>query len=164
MILPPAPRNFQRAERILCAEFTHTPHHKKRRYNGRRAQGIAYERKGHEFLLEAFPLRYVPGPWIKFFAEGRWRWCQPDGLIFNFQRGIITIVEFKYQHTTDAWWQLRHLYGPVLRHMFPEHLWSFQTCEIVKWYDPQVMYPEKIVLANEVDMDHSGFKVHIWRP
>jgi hypothetical protein len=27
-----------------------------------------------------------------------------------------------------------------------------------------VAFPEKVVLAQEVGMKHSAFKVHIWRP
>jgi hypothetical protein len=48
--------------------------------------------------------------------------------------------------------------------LFPEKWWTFDFCEVVKWYDPAVLFPEKIVLAQEVSIPHPAFKVHIWRP
>jgi hypothetical protein len=43
----------------------------------------------------------LPSPWFYFKAVGseKVRWCQPDGLLFDFQSGLITIVEVKLQHT-----------------------------------------------------------------
>ena len=164
MTPPPAPAAFRPAGRVLRASFALPPAIKKKRYTGRRLQGIRYERKVHEYLELLYGDRYVSSPWLRFFAEGKWRWCQPDGLLFDLQSGRITIVEVKYQHTSDAWWQVRHLYQPVLQAMFPEKLWSFDACEIVKWYDPDTRFPEKLVLAQEISMKHPAFKVHIWRP
>lgn len=163
-MLPPAPNNFTPAIGVLHAEFSTAPALRKKRYTGRRLQGIRYECAVHEHLLFRYGARYLPSPWLKFFADGRWRWCQPDGLLFDFVRGRITIVEVKYQHTSDAWWQVRHLYQPVLEHMLPNILWTYEVCEVVKWFDPAVAFPERTVLAGEVDMRHKDFKVHIWKP
>jgi hypothetical protein len=163
-MLPPKPEKFTPARGILAAAFSPPPELRKRRYTGRRLQGIRYERAVHEHLSWRYGGWYLASPWLKFFAEGRWRWCQPDGLLFQPELGKITIVEVKYQHTLDAWWQVRHLYQPVLEHMMPSSLWRYEVCEVVKWYDPAIQYPERIVLANEVDMPHHNFKVHIWKP
>jgi hypothetical protein len=111
-----------------------------------------------------FEWRYVRSPWIKFLSDGRWRWCQPDGLLFLPEQGRLVVVEVKYQHTADAWWQVRHLYQPVLEHIFPRRLWEYEACEIVKWFDPAIVFPEKLVLALDPDMRHKDFKVHIWKP
>jgi hypothetical protein len=169
VIAPPAhaslpPAGFHPAQSIQHAEFTSPPALRRHRYTGRRLQGIKYERKVHEYLERLYGGLYVPSPWLRFFSEGKWRWCQPDALLFMPSEGRIIIVECKYQHTSDAWWQVRHLYGPVLQHIFPPALWSFEVCEVVKWFDPAVCIPERVVLANEVDMPHSAFKVHIWKP
>lgn len=161
---PPAPTAFKPAGRVLSANFSTPPAIRKRRYTGRRLQGIRYEKRVHEYLYSLYGEQYISNPWIKFFAGGSWRWCQPDGLIFFPEAGRITIVEVKYQHTSDAWWQVRQLYQPVLASMFPEKLWHFDACEVVKWYDPATLFPERIVLAQEVGMKHPAFKVHIWRP
>lgn len=161
---PPAPQAFRPAGNVLAAEFCSPPALRKKRYTGRRLAGIRYEKKVHEYLLSFYGDRYLPSPWLKFFAEGKWRWCQPDGLLLDLIRGKIVIVEVKYQHTSDAWWQVQHLYLPVLQKIFPEKLWGFEFCEVVKWYDPDTPFPVKTVLAQEVCMPHPAFKVHIWRP
>lgn len=167
MIFPP-PSKFVPAGNVLAARLSPTPPPfiRKKRYTGRRAEGVRYERKVHSALLELLPDTYVPSPWLHFLAEGeeRWRWCQPDGLIVNAERGIITCVEVKYSHTADAWWQIRKLYLPVLAALFPADLWELQAVEVVKWFDPAVRFPEAIEMASELDRPSRKFKVHIFRP
>lgn len=160
----PAPASFRPAGRVLSAQFCAAPALRRKRYTGRRLAGVQYEKKVHAYLDSLYGFRYIPNPWLKFFADGKWRWCQPDGLLFDLARGRITVVEVKYQHTSDAWWQLRHLYEPVLSAIFPARLWAFDLCEVVKWYDPETAFPEKTVLAAEPAMLHPAFKIHIWRP
>lgn len=165
--LPPPPEAFRPAGRVLSAGFSTPPALRRKRYTGRRLEGVRYERKVHEHLRELHGDLYLESPWLRFFpAEdgARWRWCQPDALLFDFQRGRITIVEVKYQHTSDAWWQVKKLYLPVLQAMFPANLWEFDFCEVVKWYDPATAFPERVVLAQEICMRHPAFKVHIYRP
>lgn len=144
--------------------FSSPPTFRRRRYTGRRLQGVRYERAAHEHLENLYGDWYLASPWLRFLSDGRWRWCQPDALLFKPLEGKITIIECKYQHTSDAWWQVRHLYQPVLEHIFPAKLWTYEACEVVKWYDPAVPFPERTVMANEVDMAHSAFKIHIWKP
>ena len=164
-LLPPAPQGFKPAGRVLTASFSPAPHLRKKRYTGRRLEGVRYEKKVHEHLSMLFPDTYVQSPWLKFFpAGGCWRWCQPDALVVDTKRGRITIVEVKYQHTSDAWFQVKQLYLPVLQSIFPPHLWEYDFCEVVKWYDPDTVFPEPVVLAHEVDMRHKHFKVHIYKP
>ena len=166
MAASPAPQGFKPAGEVLAASFATPPAIRKRRYTGARLAGVRYERKVQEYLQTFYGDRYIASPWLRFFPreEGaRWRWCQPDGILIDLAKGRITIVEVKYQHTSDAWWQVRHLYLPVLRKMFPEAYWEFDFCEVVKWYDPATPFPEKTVLAQEVSMKHPSFKVHIWR-
>jgi len=160
----PPPEGFRPAGLVRAAFFVTEPTFRKRKYTGRRLEGVRYERRVHEHLAQAYGDRYVPSPWLRFLGETGWRFCQPDGLLFDFPRGRITVVEVKYQHTADAWWQVRHLYLPVLQKLFPPHLWAFDFCEVVKWYDPATLFPERTVLAQEVCMAHPAFKVHIWRP
>lgn len=75
-------------------------------------------------------------------------------------------MEIKYQHTSDAWWQVEHLYLPVLRWAFPPDLWSFARVEVVKWYDPAVAFPERVSLIPHVDKAFGapGWPVHILKP
>lgn len=164
---PPAPEGFRPAGRVLSASFSHPPTIRRKRYTGRRLEGVRYEKKVQAYLQSLYGDKYLASPWLRFFPGeigARWRWCQPDGILLDPVHGRLTIVEVKYQHTSDAWWQVKHLYAPVLRAMFPEHLWELDYCEVVKWYDPATPFPEKTVLAQEISMRHPAFKVHIWRP
>lgn len=159
------PVNFKPAGQVHRAYISQTPPPfiRKRTYTGRRAQGVRYEKRVQEHLQELFPHTYVPSPWIHFLADGRWRWCQPDGLIVDAERGRIIVVEVKYSHTPEAWWQVERLYLPVLRLCFEPRLWTFERCEVVKWFDPAVQFPEEIELTPEVDRVSDKFRVHICR-
>ena len=162
--LCPPPDSFRPAGKVLSAGFCTPPQLGRKRFTGRRLEGVRYERKAQTYLLWLYGEYYVDSPWLRFYADGTWRWCQPDGLHFDVKRGIITIVEMKYQHTPDAWWQVKRLYQPVLEAIFPRTMWQYRACEVVQWYDPDVSFPERVVLAQDVTMDCPGFKVHIYRP
>jgi len=138
----------------------------KRRY-GRRAEGIRYEGKVHGYLDGLHEGCYVSSPWFVFTEVGveRERWCQPDALLFDIPNGRITIVECKLQHTADAWWQLKWLYLPVISRAFPNDKWEYALCEVVKWFDPAVAFPEKVKLRKNVkDTVPGELGVHIWKP
>lgn len=124
---------------------------------------MKYEANVHEHFGRLHPVFYLPGPWIRFNDVSGCRWCQPDGLLVNFFTGRVTIIEVKYQHTSDAWWQLRMLYEPVVRKLFSEELWDFSLCEVVKWYDPSTKFPERVELVPDIGMAKS-FGVHIFKP
>lgn len=134
---------------------------------GRRAQGIAYERKWHKYALELYAGCYVPSPWFYFKEVGvdKPRWCQPDGLLFDIRNGRLTIVECKLQHTSDAWWQLRWLYLPVVSKAFEADIWEYGVVEVTKWYDPATCFPEKVKMRPAVEeVQPNEFGVHIWKP
>lgn len=139
-----------------------------RRYTGRRAQGVRYERKAQEYLGGLAPpavcAAYVPSQWWRFADAGAVRWCQTDGLFLLPARGLAIVVEVKYQHTPDAWFQLRELYAPVVgRALGPA--WELALVEVVKWFDPSTFFPEKFVMCPDPlhqSPDHIG--VHIWAP
>jgi hypothetical protein len=166
-ILPP--RHFKPAGVVETVQHSQTPPPfiRETKRKGRRGQGIRYEKKGQEHLSELYGDFYVPSPWFYFYELGvnKPRWCQPDGLLFQPYLGRITIVEFKLQHTADAWWQLRWLYLPVVSKAFSGDLWDFSLCEVTKWYDPATLFPEKPRLREEITMTEPGeIGVHIWKP
>lgn len=164
-ITPPKP-NFRPVQEVRWARFTSKPPFVVRpQRRGRKAQGIRYEHKVQGCLSERFPEKYLPSPWI-VFDDGdceRVRYCQPDGLIIDLERGRVTIVEIKLQHTPHAWWQLRWLYLPVVRALFAaDHLWQYEVVEVVRWYDPAISFPEPVALCADVDNVPAGkFGVHI---
>lgn len=159
-----SPSSFRPPGDVIEAVFAIPPFIKKKRYTGRRAQGVRYEKLVQEYLLFRYPQTYLPSPWIRFRNADGVRWCQPDGLLFLPLEGRIIIIEVKYQHTPDAWWQTKCLYMPVIEKIFPRPLWELDVVEVVKWFDPAIAFPERVVLANEVTMRHKDFKVHIWKP
>ncbi len=131
---------------------------------GKRAEGIRYERKVQSHLLDLYGEFYVPGPWLQFYDPDQ-RICQPDGLLFDFENGVITLVEIKLRHCTDAYWQLRKLYQPVLRCMFPASIWDIRCIEVVRWYDPCVVWPERHIMRENVcDSVRGVIGVHIYNP
>jgi hypothetical protein len=118
-----------------------------------------------EFLEESLESPILPWPWIQFQEKGedRFRWCQPDCLAFDPWNGRIIIIEAKYQHTSDAWWQLRQLYFPVVEYLFPSY--SIHLVEVCKWYDPAIYFPEQIDMIPKIEncrIERIG--VHIWKP
>lgn len=118
-------------------------------------------------MLERFGDYYVPGPWLRYKELGKEsiRWCQPDGLLFLPLMSRIVILETKLQHTPDAWWQLRQLYLPVIARMFPPSMWSYSIVEVVRWYDRDTAFPERVKLCADVlSCEPGDFGVHIWIP
>lgn len=128
---------------------------------GRKRQGVKYEASGQAHLTERFGSAYLPSPWIRFTDDNGSHWCQPDGLLSI--SDWLVIVEFKYQHTSDAWTQLRLLYEPVVKVLHPGL--PVGVLEIVKWYDCALAFPEPVKLVKDVAAHLSQeFGVHIWKP
>lgn len=133
---------------------------------GAKRRGINYEKKVQEILRNRYGERYLPNPWI-LFSEGdafKPRYCQPDGLLFDFYRGKITIVEVKYNHCELAWWQLHKLYLPVVSKLFGPY-WEYPCCEVVKWFDPATKIPEAIQMQKDIEFTQPGqWGVNILNP
>lgn len=174
-MLCPRPPNFHSIslEQVSSATLALSPpslsfSHKRRR--GARRAGQLYEQHVQEHLLATYPHEYVASPWLRFRnGTPRLEWCQPDGLLVDLTRGLITIVEIKLKHTSSAWWQIRHKYEPVLRTLFNSSsgedipLWQFAALEVVKWFDPDTAFPERIHLTDAPSACvPNRFHVHIW--
>lgn len=171
--LCPPPRRFRPAGNIVEAEFTSQPPFitSKKTRNKARADGLRYERKAHAYIADKFKDEHVLGPWIKFISRnnpkrrGQSLWCQPDALLIDLKRGEITVVEIKLKHTSDAWWQVRRLYTPVVEFMFGEG-WTYRALEITKWFDADTKFPERfefIDSLSEISQSNAGtFHVHLW--
>lgn len=136
-------------------------------YRGRRRQGVKYEAVGQVWLKDQFGANYTASPWIRFRADGekKIRWCQPDGLLVDAEHRTVIIVEFKYQHTEAAWWQLFRLYLPVVSRLLAGRARQMSCIEICKWFDPIVQAPMPPKLCQHVLAVQPGeFGVHIWKP
>lgn len=104
---------------------------------------------------------YIPGQWFKYQEHGkRLQFCQTDGLLFFYRQKRVLIIEVKYKHTVDAYWQLEKKYVPVVSWLFRG--WEISTCEIVKWYDCATAFPVPVSLkADPLTTKPNEFGVHI---
>lgn len=142
----PPPNRFKAAVGVESARFLpeRPPFLKRGRSVGRFAAGIRYELGVHQILeLRALGRAEVSvrlGQWIEFKDRKGLRWCQVDALWIDSRKVSCLVCEIKYQHTADAWWQLKHLYVPVLQRALPGY--SFGMLEIVHWFDPDTIWPE----------------------
>jgi len=165
----PPPRNFRPARDVQTAKLSPRPHFiKQSRPRGRKAEGLRYERKVGIYLEEHFEDRYVLGPWFEFttaYSGSVFLHCQPDFLVFDIRRGTITVGEVKLKHTSDAWFQLRQLYVPVVRHVFGP-TWDYRVVEVAKIFDPDTLFPEAYTLIRDInDVERRAdnvFYVHVW--
>jgi len=140
---------------------------RRRRPRGRRAQGLRYERRAHEHFEREFGFKYIRSPWYIYKLAGseKYKWAQPDALLIDIDAGLITICEMKYQHTSEAYWQVVEKYLPLTQKLFGTGIWKFATIEIVKWYDCAAAFPTEITLRDCITKARPGeFGVHIWKP
>lgn len=163
------PKGFRPAGTVLWAEVMNEPPtwiSNKSTVRGARAKGLMYERKAHAHFGSIYGEAYIPNPWIQFKnSQQQLRWAQPDALLFDFKQGILTIVEYKYQHTALAWWQLVELYLPLIKKLYPRKLWIVRLLEVVRYYDPCVMFPcEHTILKSISDLFPDQVGVYIWKP
>lgn len=150
------PERLRPAREVVWSEISpRQPSFVRRASSGRRKLGVQYEARVHWHLqagLRGHEL-YWPGPWFRFLCSGETqsRWCQPDGLHFDFDRGLLTLVEMKYTHTADSWWWVEKLYIPVVRSLFPAKLWTFRRLEVVHTFDPAVSFPVSVRRITRLD-------------
>lgn len=140
-----------------------------RRRRGAKGLGLRYEAKCHEHIAKLFD-GYMAGPWFRYTTDDmptRINYAQPDGLIINVEKGLITICEMKYKHTPDAYFQLVDKYLPIVSLFFnnSEKLWRFATVEIVYWYDGTIAFPTSPRMRKDLaKVDVNELAVHICRP
>jgi hypothetical protein len=130
--------------KVSSAHFIATPPH-----GLRVGGGTAAHRRGHKHednvALALASDFVIHGPWLSYCTtNGRISTCQPDFLVFQPDRGRIVIVEAKLRHCAEAYFQLRNLYLPIIRHLFPAWLVGLQ--EVVQWYDKFEHFPGEHVL------------------
>lgn len=127
-------------------------------------KGWLYEKKVNDKFIEEFGLfNYIPEQWFKYQAHGdRLRFCQTDGLLFFPKQFKVSIIEIKYKHTPDAYFQIEDKYVPVVKRLFPG--WTVSVIEVVRWYDPSTTFPVPVHLVDNIANATPGqFGVHIVR-
>jgi hypothetical protein len=166
--LPPLPAyiklpqgDITHAERTLQNPYAGKRSHR----SGAQKAGLAYQSRVGRHLGDTCPATsVVSGPWFYYSDATRVRsYCQPDFLIRTLSGRALVVVEAKLRWTSDAWWQLRSLYLPVLRKaMLGETLLPLCIC---RSYDPAIRIPEPVNFVDEVDECKPGlFNVMVWKP
>lgn len=142
-------------------KVSHPPFIQKKRRTGKFARGVKYEKEVHLRLEKQYGVEFEPGPWYCYKAEHeeRKKFCQLDGILHR-PDGSLVLLECKYNHCPDAFFQLTNLYLPVVRKLYPTV--DLALCEVVKWYDPAVVFPSAITLLPRIHEAKAGvFSVHI---
>lgn len=139
-----------------------------RRRRGKKGVGLRYEAKCHKHFAKLYD-NYVASPWFRYATSdepARINYAQPDGLLIDLQLGLVTIVEIKYSHCSDAYFQLVEKYLPIVKKFFNNsELWDFATVEVVNWYDFAVVFPTTVKLRPQIDLVRPNeLAVHICRP
>lgn len=160
------PRGFRAAEGVVSAwpcesPFGATPS----RISGTAAQrnGLRYERKALKALSAILGPTFQKNAWFEFSDKSGRRYCQVDGLL----RGAhsVAIIEVKYSFTSNAYYQLRKLYEPVVRKAFsPQKVALIVVC---RNFDPSVPFPESYQHMNFGPgwfEQLSSIGVFTWRP
>jgi hypothetical protein len=173
LLRTPPPPNFRPAGEVTFAEFAKEPpsftraHQRKAR--GSRAAGLSYEKKARQLLQELHGENCLVGPWLRFTSRQNvgLKYCQPDAVVIEKDLLRATVFEIKLKHTSDAWWQVRQLYIPVLRALLPPSF-TFVAVELVKWFDGHTCFPEAFKYLDALDakrlsgLETECFHVHIW--
>lgn len=136
-----------------------------RNFKGIRRKGVKYEERAHKYIKSIYGDAYIQSPWFQYQEkeEVRVRYCQPDGLLYDYKLRRVVIVEIKLRHTEKAWWQLRHKYGPIIHCVFP---WiEIAYVEFVQWFDVGIPFPEAVNLRPAIRMAKPNeIQVTIWKP
>lgn len=134
--------------------------------------GLAYEKRAQSYLGglcgDGSEFSCICSPWVCFrnksYPSHAINFCQPDVLLVRRDQGFVIVCEVKLSHTADSWKQLRQLYEPVLRHIYPRTT-EFALLEICKWFDPQTSFPETFYFCEDVlKAERSRIGIHIHRP
>lgn len=136
-------------------------------------EGLRYEKKVHTYLEKLLAdnnrndFEIKISPWAMYRLQGdlssKIRFCQPDVVLISKTLDKVILVEIKYQHTNEAWKQLRLLYEPVLKFLYPSY--SIACLEICRWFDPHVPFGEHYYYSEHPLSAHDNqLGVHIFHP
>ena len=114
-------------------------------------KGLKYEEEVKLHLKEIFDseTKIFLGPSIKYFDRIKWRYAQPDVVLFN---GHLVIGEIKLTWRPGAVRKLANLYEPLCRKVWPEFEVKRvqickgikKNCKVEKWHElKDIMNPDK---------------------
>lgn len=140
------PRRFRAASDVKSVAFCEAPPALARRKGGTAAQrrGLVFERRTLQHLSQTFS-EFEQSRWLRYQNSDGTHVCQPDGFVELLD--CVLLFEVKYTHCIEAYWQLRHLYGPILAHLYKKPV---KCIEVPRSFDPAVPWPEDIVLVTNI--------------
>ena len=114
-------------------------------------RGLKYEAQVKEQLKELFTedTKVFSGPWIKYFDGLKWRYAQPDIVLFNEH---LVVGEIKLTWRPGAVRKLANLYEPLCNKVWPDYKIKKvqickgikKNCKVEKWHQLQdIMNPDK---------------------
>lgn len=161
--MPPPPRGFRPIEGgVRQPQFTTLAELDKSGTYAQRA-GMRYEEKVHSYIRGLQGYDYLANQPLKFFDATGMRFCVPDGLILLDK--FTVIVEIKFQHMIDAWYQLRQLYEPVVAALNRDV--ETRVLEICRSFDPATPFPEPVHLVEDfreyLRNPYPAFSVFRWK-
>ncbi len=107
--------------------------------------GVRYEKKVLSHLSRQFGNRLLAGPLFTFDGKR----CFPDALLFSKDWKALCILEVKFRHTGDAWWQLNRFYAPIVRAALP--MFEVFTAEATANYDPSQKLPSPVAFLDNLE-------------
>ena len=162
------PHWFRAAEGVRAAWPTATgPFPRTPTRGGTPAQrlGKRYEAKALTHLAETLGPPFISSQWFRFTSGSGIRFCQVDGILH--EEAATTIFEVKLRFSSDAWWQLRHLYEPVVRRAYmPKRI---HLCIVCRSFDPSAPFPEPVNHLrglNRMHLEGGGDRISLysWKP
>lgn len=124
------------------------PHTTSARSAGRKFEAKVRESLRHSLAGESWNFR--PAQWLSFSDDSGHRSCQVDVLLEPRGGEMPIVFEIKTARTARAWWQLHHLYGPVIESLFGR---SPTLVEIVGGYSPvSIPGPNPVFLSSFEDL------------
>lgn len=124
---------------VRLIDYTHDP----QRLSAARKAGIRYEEKWHTFASQFLGRRYrsFRNKLFAFSDTSGQRCCRPDGILIPEHKDWFVIFEVKVGHISDSYWQLRHLYEPVLSKWSHCSSRRAVVVEVCRRFDPATFYP-----------------------
>lgn len=146
---PHKPEGFRSAGTVLSARRSTLA---RRKPTGKIAKkykiGLQYEKKAIRFLEKELRSAgdFYCEPCFHFHNHSSDRLCYPDALLVS--ESLVLIIEIKTRHTTDAWFQLRKLYYPVVSKVYEQPIKLLEVCRA---YDPLIELPEKETILENLE-------------
>lgn len=123
-------------------------------------QGLRYEDRVQQ-LLCGWHREYRPQAAFGFRDDSGRRVIIPDGFLWG--KAKIYVFEIKLRHMPEAYWQLLHLYRPVLAVRHPQH--KVVCVEVCGSYDPAMPFPchHDLISYHELETYNGELGVLVWK-